>query len=358
MPKRFTKPQIRWMQDQRRLGRAYSQIANDFPEEFPGEKKPSESSVYNHTSKVQVLIEEPIKEEPLDHEVEETTPPKLVSEETKKQETEILNKFIEGKSLTDILKEHHHSIVFRMRKVYEKNVLRDDIKNWEDRLRFLGVWDENAEDPVREGIWRLSDKADKANMELKDLESRVEQEKNNIFREYKDKQKKGKEIILGLQKELREKDQRNKQWDRHVKSLNTKHEEEVRRWQRYVRDILYFKVKYDKAMAFAKATDPLVEAYRKGQINTMARLYELPLTVRRQFDTKLARTARSRDWKGHMNVAVDLIKKFDPNAEQWIKRESAVVTSSKNTARRELYQQLVNLGFTGTLRSWSSSKKC
>ena len=190
MPKRFTEEQIDWMKEQRRLGHAYEQIANDFPNKYPGEEKPSPSSVYNHAHLVQVLVEEPI-EETEEESFEDTReqPPKPISEDRKKEEIEILNKFIEGKTLTDILKEktHHHGIVLRMKKVYEKDVLGDNLRRWRNLLVGSGVYDANAEDPIGAGILELIGITGEAEENLEDFKATFETQKNRIFQEYRKK---------------------------------------------------------------------------------------------------------------------------------------------------------------------------
>ena len=343
MRKKPSDDEIVYWRERREEGAPYRQIVDESFVKFG--KRRSPETIRKHAADVEV--EEDLEEE-------ELPPGEPISEERKKEQMEIMKKFLEKKPLEEILGEHHYDLVFSVRNDYEGKVLRDNIKNWEDRLRFLGVWDENAEDPVQEGIWRLSDRAERANMELRDLKGRVEEEKNSLFRDYREKQQEDTETISSLRRDLREKNRalakKDKEWCSHIERLKRGYEKNIVSLRQQVKDSFYCNVKYEEAMDFTKSADPLVEAYRKGQFNMITRLYELPLEVRRQFDTKLTRAVRSRDWKGFMDVVVDLIEKVDPNAEQWIKRESAVVTSSKNTARRELYQQLANLGFTGTLK--------
>jgi len=361
------------MKEQRRLGRAYRQIADDFSNKYPGEKKPSETSVYNHTHKVQVLVEEEM--EPFEETAElpsggpgETS----VSSETKEEETEILNKFIEGKSLIDILKEkHHYGIVLRMKQIHEDEVQGDKKTRHINLLTSAGVYDPNAKDPIGGGIEALVDIAGGAEAELADFKDGTEIQKNEIFRGYRERVGQLKAENTELKKEVRGKDlafaKRDREWVNYVANLKKSHVDEIKWWKGEVRNILSFKTKYEEAMNFVKSDGPLTEAYRKGQFNMLTRLYELDAGIfleptekpfemrqisgrkfRHQIEAKLEKTARVRDWKGFINVLVDLAQKIDPKAEKWLKRESAVVALARVSAHQDFYKQLADLGFSGS----------
>jgi len=366
MPKRFTEEQINWMKKQRRLGHAYEQIANEFPNVFSGEEKPSASSVYNHAHLVQVLVEESIEETEDEFLEPRETPAKPISEERKKEEIEILNKFIEGKTLTDILKEktHHHGIVLRMKKVYEKDVLGDNLRRWRNLLVGSGVYDADAEDPIGAGILELIGMAGEAEENLEDFKATFQEQKNRIFREYKEKEELLKAENIKLKQEIQNKDReirgkdlafnkREKEWGGHVAYLKKNHANEIGRYEQEIRDIRFFETKYDAATNFAKAPDLTKEAYLKGVFNAMAILYDPHVGTkkfRRQIEKKLERATRDRDWNQFMNILMDLSRKVGSDAEEWVKRESAVVAQARDQAQQELYNKLRFFGFAGSLQ--------
>jgi len=366
MPKRFTEEQIDWMKKQRRLGHAYEQIANEFPNVFSGEEKPSASSVYNHAHLVQVLVEESIEETEDEFLEPRETPAKPISEERKKEEIEILNKFIEGKTLTDILKEktHHHGIILRMKKVYEKDVLGDNLRRWRNLLVGSGVYDADAEDPIGAGILELIGIAGEAEGNLEDFKATFQEQKNRIFREYKEREELLKAENIKLKQEIQNKDReirgkdlafnkREKEWGGHVAYLKKNHANEIGRYEQEIRDIRFFETKYDAATNFAKAPDLTKEAYLKGVFNAMAILYDPHVGTkefRRQIEKKLERATPDRDWNQFMNILMDLSRKVGSDAEEWVKRESAVVAQARDQAQQELYSKLRFFGFAGSLQ--------
>lgn len=352
MPKKFTKEQINWIKSERRRGRGYDQIENDFPIKFPGEDKPSYSAVYSHASTEQVLVEVPL-EEVEDESLEETeVPTRPVSEEKKKKEDKILNELIAGKSVTDILKdpEFHHDMVFRMKKVYERDVISDKFTRYKNLLVGAGVYNAKSKSPIIDGILSLVEIAGQAESDLEFFKSTAESKKNEIFRGYQEREEDltGKlqeqettsaVKIKNLERTIRENKKsynfKEGQWANEFESREKEHAKNIEVWKQKVRDILYHTRKYEAVINFIKyqkAPDALTEAYLKGIFNAVAILYA-PFIVdekfRRRIENKLERAVKQRDWNQFMSVIVELAKKVGPKAEEWVKRESLPHCSSR-----------------------------
>ena len=369
MPKRFTEEQIEWMKEQRRMGHAYSQIANDFIIKYPGEKRPTDSAVFNHTHNEQILIEERLEETAEGESLEDTRelPSRPISEEKKKADIEIMKECVEGKKLEEQLKEgkHHYNDYLRVRAIYENKVLENRMEDWEDFLRFHDVWNEEAGDPYYAGMFTLAREGEEARSQLKSQREKSATEKNEIFRDYREREALLKAENIELKKEGQNKDRvirgkdlafnkREKEWEDHVAYLNKTHANEIGRLEQEIRDIRFFETKYEAAMNFAKASDLTKEAYLKGVFNAMAILYDPHVGTkkfRRQIENKLEKAARDRDWNQFMNSLLELAKKVGPHAEEWIKRESAVVAQARDQALQELYGKLRFLGFTGSFQN-------
>lgn len=370
MPRRFTQEQILWMKAERRSGRAYPQIADDFPNKFIGEKKPAPSTVFNHTSMEPVLVEE---EETMEEEesLEETeAPTRPVSEEKKKKEDKILNEFIAGKSVTDILKdpEFHHDMVFRMQKVYERDVIGDKFTRYKNLLVGAGVYNAKSKTPIADGILDLVEIAGKAESDLDFFKSTVESNKNKIFGEYKEREEnltaqlleqkeKSTNKIRTLERTGRENQKiftcKETQWAHEFKRRGEEHAEQIALWRQKVQDIVYHSLKYEAAMNFSKTPDALTEAYMKGVFNAVIILYAPFVTsekFRYRIERKLERAVRQRDWNQFMSVIMELAKKVSPKAEEWVKQESFVVSQARDDVRQELYRKLRFFGFTGSLQ--------
>ena len=369
MPRVFTPEQIQWMREQRRIGHLPPQIANDFPIRFPGEKKPADTTVYNRTGDVQVLIEEeePMEDEETLEEPGETTP-KPISEKRKKEETEILNEFIAKKPLVDILKEHHHTPVFKMQKVHERDVIGDKFTRYKNLLVGAGVYNAKSKNPIADAILDLVEIAGKAESDLEFTKSTIESDKNKIFGEYQEREEDLKRKLLEQKETLTEKIHilertvretkktfscKEIQWANYVKNLKEAHAEQIALWRKKVQDITYHSLKYEAAMDFSKSPDELTEAYMKGIFNAVIILYAPFITsekFRDSIEYKLERACRQRDWNQFMSIIMKLAKKVSPQAEEWVKQESFVVSQARDDMRKELYNKLRFFGFAGSLQ--------
>lgn len=247
MGKKPSDEEIAFWCELRATGLSYQQIADKSLLKFDARRSPE--TVRSHTKDVPVLAEGELVDEEAVLEEDISPGDVATSEEMTKTEINITNKFIAGKSKTDVIKEGEYGprLVVRVWKFYEKEVLPDLMERLRAALKEDKVWDpeqaaEFGEDPFESAIFNMRHKMEKAESELDEtnmllkvnvgLRSETENRVDSLQEELKDTLKAFEAYKLEAQEKVDK-----------AEKLQKEAEKEARSWTCPKCKAFYFKVK-------------------------------------------------------------------------------------------------------------------